>query len=511
MTSISKRHTNSILKEYDAAAEVIREFPELNQPIDEEESDRIRAKIDRRVIPLIMATYFVQYMDKSSLGHAMILGLPKDISLTDSQYNWLGTIFYVSYLLFEYPQNLGLQRFPVGKYLALNIFAWAVAIFAHLFCKNFLQLLVCRFILGACEGCSAAAFMIVISMFYQRNEQGLRVGFWFLMSGVSLIITSLLGYWISKSKADLIAPWKLFLLVTSLLTFLVSMAVFVLFPDSPASARFLTREERVKAVVRIKSNQTGIENKTFKKHQAMEALKDIKTWMWFFYCMMAAISNFTAQQSLIVKSMGFTEAETLLLTAASGLVITLSILLSVVLVRIFKDSRALVSVAMSLINLTGSILSLVLAWDHHVGLLIAIYLNYFSSCAYVIAIGWITATSAGHSKRITVQAMVLIGNCIGNIIAPQLWQTQFKPRNQVPWAIITASYVVSSCILLFMRFYLQRQNTLRDRQAAHQDFPRAQHQKATQTNTELDTESLDIDKEFMDLTDLENKDFRYVL
>ena len=29
----------------------------------------------------------------------------------------LGTIFYLSYLVFEYPQNLALQRFPVGKWM----------------------------------------------------------------------------------------------------------------------------------------------------------------------------------------------------------------------------------------------------------------------------------------------------------------------------------------------------------------------------------------------------------
>lgn len=37
--------------------------------------------------------------------------------LTTNQYNWLGTIFYLSYLVFEYPQNLALQRFPVGKWM----------------------------------------------------------------------------------------------------------------------------------------------------------------------------------------------------------------------------------------------------------------------------------------------------------------------------------------------------------------------------------------------------------
>jgi hypothetical protein len=40
-----------------------------------------------------------------------------------------------------------------------------------------------------------------------------------------------------------------------------------LFPDSPTNAWFLTPEERIKAVMRIKENQTGVENKTFKKEQ----------------------------------------------------------------------------------------------------------------------------------------------------------------------------------------------------------------------------------------------------
>lgn len=37
--------------------------------------------------------------------------------LTANQFNWLGTIFYLSYLVFEYPQNLALQHFPVGKWM----------------------------------------------------------------------------------------------------------------------------------------------------------------------------------------------------------------------------------------------------------------------------------------------------------------------------------------------------------------------------------------------------------
>ena len=34
----------------------------------------------------------------------------------------LGTIFYLAYLIFEYPQNLALQRFPVGKWMRCERF-----------------------------------------------------------------------------------------------------------------------------------------------------------------------------------------------------------------------------------------------------------------------------------------------------------------------------------------------------------------------------------------------------
>ncbi|KAJ7805027.1 hypothetical protein B0H14DRAFT_2611820 [Mycena olivaceomarginata] len=45
------------------------------------------------------------------------LGHREETHLTTNQYNWLGTLFYLSYLVFEFPQNLALQRFPVAKWL----------------------------------------------------------------------------------------------------------------------------------------------------------------------------------------------------------------------------------------------------------------------------------------------------------------------------------------------------------------------------------------------------------
>ena len=116
--------------------------------------------------------------------------------LTVSIFIRLGTVFYLSYLLFEFPQNIALQRFPVGKWIrcvslavplsfpkyalltSINILVWGIALACTSACNNFVGLFILRFILGMCEGSVTAGFMIVTSMFYTRNEQTLRVGYW---------------------------------------------------------------------------------------------------------------------------------------------------------------------------------------------------------------------------------------------------------------------------------------------------------------------------------------------
>ena len=50
-------------------------------------------------------------------------------------------------------------------------------------------------------------------------------------------------------------------------------------PDSPVHAQNLTREERIAALERVRDDQGGTENKTFKLEQVKETLLDVRTWL----------------------------------------------------------------------------------------------------------------------------------------------------------------------------------------------------------------------------------------
>lgn len=45
-------------------------------------------------------------------------------NLKGAHYSLLVTLFYVGYLVAEYPSNYLMQKFPTGKYLTVNFILW---------------------------------------------------------------------------------------------------------------------------------------------------------------------------------------------------------------------------------------------------------------------------------------------------------------------------------------------------------------------------------------------------
>lgn len=71
------------------------------------------------------------------------------------------------------------------------------------------------------------------------------------------------------------------------LAIVVGICVLIWLPDSPVHANFLTKEERIAALERVRDDQGGTENKKLKKEQVIEALTDVRTWLVVLTTMMS--------------------------------------------------------------------------------------------------------------------------------------------------------------------------------------------------------------------------------
>ncbi|KAF9265637.1 MFS general substrate transporter [Marasmius fiardii PR-910] len=449
------------------------------------------------------------FADKTTLGQSAILGLLPGAHLNQNQFNWLGSIFYLSYLVFQYPQNLALQRFPVGKWMSINIFVWAVALLAHSACKSFGALFAVRFILGVCEGAITPGFMIVTSMFYTRAEQTRRVGYWFLMNGFAVIFLGFVAFGLLHTKTSNFMPWQWLMIITGLITLVTSVLFWFLFPDSPTSAWFLTPEERVLAVKRIQVNQTGVENKHWKRDQFIETFVDPKVWIMALFAAIANIINsLTNQRQLIVSQFGFTPIQTTLIGCVDGVVEILTIWLGVAMATYKPIGRGYAAIIMFVPALLGCLLVNLLPPHLKVGLLFGYWLSIFGITPFVIFLGWVSTLTSGHTKRITTNSVVLVAYSIGNFAGPFVWKKQYQPRNHVPWALLAASCGASAVLLYVLRFILARENQRRNAEARDETYDNVY---ITHVNPDGSKEQKRVDKAFLDLTDIQNRDFRYVL
>jgi MFS family permease len=148
--------------------------------------------------------------------------------------------------------------------------------------------------------------MLITSMWYTRRQQPIRIGLWYTANGFGIAIGGLFGYGIGQIKGAL-PSWKYEFLIIGALCCIWGIVMVIFLPDSPVTAPRLSDREKRLAVERLRDNQTGVENRTLKPKQILEAFLDWKVWTFFLLGFSGnipngGISNFG---TLIIKGFGF--------------------------------------------------------------------------------------------------------------------------------------------------------------------------------------------------------------
>ena len=91
-----------------------------------DEERRVKRKLDTRLVLFVALLYMLSFLDRSNIGNAKVAGLSQDLKLSDDQFEWLLTAFYISYVLFEW-MTLCYKIFPPHIYISCCVCACALA------------------------------------------------------------------------------------------------------------------------------------------------------------------------------------------------------------------------------------------------------------------------------------------------------------------------------------------------------------------------------------------------
>jgi MFS family permease len=195
--------------------------------------------------------------------------------------SWATSIFYFGMLTGLYPMTFILQRFRIGRVLGILVILWGMVAMLTAAVTSWRGLYVQRFFLGFIESVMPTAFMCIVSGYYTQQEQALRQSWWFSSTGGWTIIGGALNYGFAQITGGSLARWQYIYLLAGSLTIIFGAVCFMV-PNSAVTAWFLSLEERVVAVERLRKGQTGVRCQTIKWYQIREAALDIKIWLVAF-------------------------------------------------------------------------------------------------------------------------------------------------------------------------------------------------------------------------------------
>lgn len=258
---------------------------------------------------------------------------------------------------------------------------WGCILIGTGFAHNFPTLIALRVLLGMLEAPIVPGNFLVLGMWYSRRDQPIRLGL--MYTGLSVCFTGPIGWGIGFLAGE--HQWRAMFWITGAMTIVWACVVGLFLPDNPVKAKFVTERQKAIVIDRLRADQTGVENKSFKKEQMIEAFTDPKTWLMFLFNIWISIPNggLTNFAPLVIKGLGYTSQRATLLTMPTGIMQTMSSYMCnggvFLCAKYFPTKHCRTGWVMFgiIVGLIAAVFLYTLPLDNYNGRLAALYMSYF--------------------------------------------------------------------------------------------------------------------------------------
>ncbi|KAK3671161.1 hypothetical protein LTR78_008962 [Recurvomyces mirabilis] len=191
---------------------------------------------------MLTILYLLAFMDRGNIGNAKIAGMVKKLKTTGKQYNMALTVFFFPYATLEVP-----KRHPEAHeaiFMILMIL-WGVVMTCQGIVKTYDQLLVTRILLGVTESGFFPAASYLPTTWCCRFEVQIRLACFFSAASLAGAFSGLLAFGTEfMDGIGGLEGWRWIFILEGIITVLIGCTLHWTLPDSPATASFLTIEEK---------------------------------------------------------------------------------------------------------------------------------------------------------------------------------------------------------------------------------------------------------------------------
>jgi MFS transporter, ACS family, tartrate transporter len=216
-----------------------------------------------RLLPLITAAFFINFLDRTNVGFAA-LTMNHELAFTPSVYGLGAGIFFISYSIFQIPANLILHRIGARRWLFLILTAWGAAAAATAMVGGATSFYVLRFLVGMAEAGFFPGVILYLTFWFPKRHLGRFTSIFMCANPVSFVIGGPIASAIlSLDGMAGLHGWQWLFILEGLPACIAGIAFLNLLPDGPADAPWLTDEEQHFVSSSVAAEQANKEQKLF--------------------------------------------------------------------------------------------------------------------------------------------------------------------------------------------------------------------------------------------------------
>ncbi|KAK3496344.1 MFS general substrate transporter [Neurospora crassa] len=401
---------------------------------------RILWKMDTRVLPVLSLLFLCSFLDRANVGNARIIGLEKDLNLTNTQYTQGLAVFYATYIASELPSNLLLKKVTPKIWLPLLTIVWGVITMCLGFVKNVGSFISVRALLGIAEGGLFPGIVLYLSGLYARQEIALRMGIFYTAASLSGAFGGLLARGLSAiGPRGGLEGWRWIFIIEGLMTILAGLVAYLLLPTSVTTAPYLTEEEKEYAARRLLGD-TGADTangtspvlereERFRWSEVRRGIFNLQVWLTAtaYFSLGAGLYSFGLFLPTILDDLKITSNPN---QTQLWSVIPYAVATPVTVLIAFASDRLKLRGVMMLFTLPIAIVGYAVIANvasAHVRFAMTslMAIGMYSSIPCILV--WNTNNSAGHYKRATTSALQLIIGNAGGFVATFVYPPRDAP------------------------------------------------------------------------------------
>ena len=421
-----------------------------------EDDKAIMKKVDRRFLLLIGILYMTKNIDYTNAANVKVLqvGQPRnslnELNMTADQYNWVQSIYFIAYIIFEVPSNLMLKKMTPRIWQSRIIFTWGVVLACHAAIQNKNSYYALRFLLGMMEAGLFPGLAVQLCSWYRSDEMGKPIMWMFGWQNCAGIVGSLLAYGISYMNGLCgLSAWRWVYLLEGLATILLAGIVWIVLPDYPKSPRsrtWLSPREREYLEVRLSENAPLTDEAAFKKEEVLAALKNPTTYSFMLNQLLINLGGYGLSWYLptITTNLGFAglpRNQLLNIPPAAASV------LAIIGAGLLLDRAYVTRPVFTQPIMAGCVICFVLFFtiSSKVGIYVACVLGTMFYSVYFIPFwAWRSSTLRGMTGSAFALAFQSCVGQVGGVVGPQLFRSKWAHNGyKTSFGICAAAIIVA--------------------------------------------------------------------